>query len=54
MVAHRVQVYLEETAPVLAYYREKGLVRAVDGSQSVDEIKSAVLQALTQTPLPSA
>jgi adenylate kinase len=56
VVAHRVQVYLQETAPVLAYYREEGLVRAVDGNRSVDEIKSGVLQALKQAaaPLPSS
>ena len=52
VVAHRVQVYLQQTAPVLEYYRDKGLVRAVDGSQSVDEIKSGVLQALKQAAGP--
>jgi adenylate kinase len=56
VVAHRVQVYLQETAPVLEYYREKGPVCTVDGSRSVDEIKSGVLQALQQaaTPPPSS
>jgi adenylate kinase len=56
VVAHRVQVYLQATAPVLEYYREQGLVRAVDGSRSVDEIKSGVLQALKQSAptLPSS
>lgn len=52
VVAHRVQVYLQETAPVLEYYREKRLVREVDGSRSVDEIKSGVLQALKQAAPP--
>ena len=54
VVAHRVQVYLHETAPVLEYYREKGLVWTVDGSRSVDEIKAGVLQALKQSSPPSS
>jgi adenylate kinase len=56
VVAHRVQVYLQETAPVLEYYREKGPVCAVDGSRSVDDIKYSVLQALKQAAatLPSS
>ena len=54
VVTHRVQVYLQQTAPVLEYYRKKRLVCAVNGSRSVDEIKSGVLQALKQAPPPSS
>jgi len=32
-VRNRLQVYQAQTAPVLAYYRERGLLRSVDGAR---------------------
>jgi adenylate kinase len=32
-VRNRLQVYLAQTAPVLSYYRERGLLRTVDGTR---------------------
>lgn len=45
-VRRRLQVYREQTAPLLAYYRQQGLLREVDGDQSVQEVGRAVLRAL--------
>jgi adenylate kinase len=34
----RFKVYREQTAPVLAYYRERGLLQSVDGMAGPDEV----------------
>lgn len=46
VIRHRQEVYLEQTEPVIAVYRERGLVAEVDGLGSVDEVAVRVKQAL--------
>jgi adenylate kinase len=45
----RIQVYFEQTAPLLDYYRQKGLLVEIDGEQSVEaveeDLKAAILAA---------
>ena len=41
-VRHRMQVYRSETAPILPYYEEQGLVARVDGMGSIDEVSSSI------------
>ena len=38
----RLAVYHENTAPLLPYYEAKGLMRTVDGMQSIDEVGQAI------------
>ena len=38
----RLAVYHENTAPLLPYYADKGLLKSVDGMNSVDEIASEI------------
>lgn len=45
-VAVRLQEYHGKTAPVLAFYTEKGLVQAVDGDQSMDAVTAAIITAV--------
>ena len=45
-VERRLRVYFAETEPLVGYYRERGLLVAVDGSRSVEEVTEAVLKAL--------
>lgn len=45
-VAHRLRVYQEQTAPLIEYYRERGLLREIDGVGTVDEIRDRVARAL--------
>lgn len=45
-VQHRIQVYLEETVPVLEHYRPTGLVREVDGEGEVADVTARVVEAL--------
>lgn len=34
----RIEVYFEQTAPLLDYYREKDLLVQIDGEQSIDDV----------------
>jgi adenylate kinase len=42
----RMQVYKESTAPLIAYYRARGVLREVDGEGSVSEVAKRLEQAL--------
>ena len=46
VLAQRLKVYHTNTAPVLPYYREKGLLMSVDGMQSVEKVSEAIRQCL--------
>jgi adenylate kinase len=45
-VKKRLQVYREETAPLIGYYEEKGLLTHVDASKSPDEVFQSVMTIL--------
>lgn len=42
----RLGVYAEQTAPLVAYYTERGLLKAVDGMASVNEVTTAIKTSL--------
>ena len=47
-VATRLEAYRNQTAPILPYYRARGILRSVDGMASIDEVTrqiEAVLHA---------
>jgi adenylate kinase len=46
VLQHRLAAYHERTAPLVEYYRRKGVLRTVDGMASVEEVASAVGRAL--------
>lgn len=46
VVRHRLRVYEEQTAPVVGYYQEKGLLTTIDGVGSLDEISQRLLDAI--------
>jgi adenylate kinase len=46
-IANRLAVYHEKTAPLITYYDQRGLLRRVDGSGTIDEI-AARLEAVLQ------
>lgn len=46
VVESRLRVYESETAPLIGYYRERGILRDVDGLGSTDSVYQAVLAAL--------
>jgi adenylate kinase len=45
-VAVRLQEYHGKTAPVLAFYMEKGLVKTVNGDQPMDAVTAAIVEAV--------
>jgi adenylate kinase len=45
-VAARLEAYEAQTAPLLPYYRQKGLVRSVDGMQPIETVTAAIERAL--------
>ena len=47
VIRNRMDVYRRETAPLAAYYRERGLLRQVSGTGRVEQITAAVLAALS-------
>ncbi len=45
-VANRLHVYAEQTAPLIAFYAERGLLVGIDATGPVDDITSRALHAL--------
>jgi adenylate kinase len=45
-VSRRIQVYFTQTAPLIAYYREHGLLSEVDGAQPINQVTSDLLAVL--------
>ncbi|MFN3406382.1 MAG: adenylate kinase [Caldimicrobium sp.] len=45
-VRNRLKVYHESTAPLIDYYRSKGILREIDGSKSIEEITAQLISIL--------
>lgn len=45
-IRRRMEVYREETEPLMAIYRERGLLVGVDGEGTVDEVAERIFAAL--------
>jgi len=43
---HRIGVYFEQTAPLIDYYRDKGLLVEVDGRPGISEIQAELLDVI--------
>lgn len=46
---HRIQVYFDQTAPLIDYYQNKGLLVEVDGTPGIEEIQAQLLE-IVQKP----
>ncbi|MGC5585964.1 adenylate kinase [Ornithinimicrobium sp. W1679] len=46
VVRERMRIYAEETAPLAAVYRDRGLLRVVDGMGTVEEVTARIEAAL--------
>lgn len=46
VIARRFDVYMRDSAPLVDYYREKGILVQVDAARPPEEVYSAVLRAL--------
>jgi adenylate kinase len=45
-VARRIRVYLEQTAPLVDYYKAEGKLVEIDGTQAIDGVTTALLSAI--------
>jgi adenylate kinase len=45
-VRNRLKVYRDQTAPILPYYRAKGLLQSVDGMAPIDEVSDKIATLL--------
>jgi len=45
-VKRRIQVYLEQTSPLITYYRERGKLVEIDGVQTIDDVTHSIVSAL--------
>lgn len=45
-IANRLKVYERQTAPLVDYYRERGLLKSIDGVGDIAEIRARVIEAL--------
>ena len=43
VIRERLRVYREKTAPLIGYYRERGLLREIDGNRPVEEVTAGML-----------
>ena len=46
VVRGRLKVYHEQTEPLIAYYRERGLLKTVDGERPLAEVAALIYEAL--------
>ncbi|MBT4023192.1 adenylate kinase [archaeon] len=46
--ANRVKVYNEQTAPLIEYYEERGLLKTVNGDQSIEEVQAEIKKTLDE------
>ena len=49
-VRTRLQVYNDQTAPVVDFFRQRGKLSVVDGVGSLDEVFSRIVEALAPVP----
>lgn len=45
-VRNRLKVYHESTAPLIDYYKKKGILKEIDGSKSIEEITAQLISIL--------
>lgn len=45
-VRNRIEVYENQTAPLIEFYEEEGLLKSFDGTKNIDEITEDILKAL--------
>src|SRR5688572_29441010 len=45
-VKHRIQVYMDQSLPLLSHYRDRGKLIEVDGMQSIEQVNAELMDAL--------
>lgn len=47
-VMNRIRVYMQQTAPLIEFYRGQGVLLEVDGTQSIEQVSEDLLAALSK------
>jgi adenylate kinase len=45
-VKRRIQVYMDQTAPLISYYRDHGKLIEIDGMQPIEQVTQSMVEAL--------
>jgi adenylate kinase len=45
-VKNRIRVYFEQTAPLIEYYRQRGVLAEIDGQKPIDEVTADLLASV--------
>jgi adenylate kinase len=48
VISRRLEVYAEQTAPIISFYRNEGLLISVSASGSVEDITASAISALSR------
>lgn len=51
VVAHRLEVFVAETEPLLGFYRQRGIILTIDGDQSVEAVFAQIVEGLQRLHL---
>ncbi|HEY1294070.1 MAG TPA: adenylate kinase [Chloroflexota bacterium] len=46
VVSERIKVYLKDTVPVVEYYRERGILRTIDGTRDIEGVGAEIERQL--------
>jgi adenylate kinase len=46
VVTERIKVYIQDTVPVVDYYRQRGILREIDGTRDIDDVAHEIAQQL--------
>ena len=47
-VKHRIEVYFDQTSPLISYYRDHGKLIEIDGTRSIDQVTQDLLAAVSK------
>ena len=47
-VENRIRVYTDQTAPLIDYYRQAGLLHEIDGTRKIDQVSGQILKVVQE------
>jgi adenylate kinase len=50
-IKHRIQVYFDQTSPLIEYYRKRGLLEEIDGTRSIEQVTAEILSRIETRPV---
>ncbi len=51
VIGKRIETYLVETLPLLAYYRRRGVLKEVDGDRPIERVHQDILELIDEVKL---